>query len=142
MRAHSRPAEMGRVWTAPVGKGFFEAMLSAGWSGHVSGHLSRPFNVLQAMVPLARAGSRLMVRARSATAQNGFFRSGGFNWLGASTPRCPFQLRRRGSSASNLYAATVDVDAVRSLRDQGLGGTEIAKQLGIGRASVYRALSD
>ena len=36
---------------------------------------------------------------------------------------------------------TVDVGAVRALRDQGLGGSEIAKQLGIGRASVYRALS-
>ena len=37
---------------------------------------------------------------------------------------------------------SVDVSAVRALRDQGLGGSEIAKQLRIGRASVYRALSD
>jgi DNA invertase Pin-like site-specific DNA recombinase len=29
---------------------------------------------------------------------------------------------------------------VRALADQGLGGTEIARQLGIGRASVYRLL--
>jgi DNA invertase Pin-like site-specific DNA recombinase len=35
---------------------------------------------------------------------------------------------------------SVDAAAVRSLRDQGLGGSEIAKKLGIGRASVYRAL--
>jgi DNA invertase Pin-like site-specific DNA recombinase len=36
---------------------------------------------------------------------------------------------------------TIDVKAVRALRDQGLGGSEIAEKLGIGRASVYRALS-
>jgi DNA invertase Pin-like site-specific DNA recombinase len=36
--------------------------------------------------------------------------------------------------------ASVDVDAVRALRDQGVGASEIAKRLGIGRASVYRAL--
>lgn len=36
---------------------------------------------------------------------------------------------------------SVDVEAVRSLRQQGMGGSEIAKELGIGRASVYRALS-
>jgi DNA invertase Pin-like site-specific DNA recombinase len=35
---------------------------------------------------------------------------------------------------------SVDAAAVRSLRDQGLGGTEIAQRLKIGRASVYRAL--
>jgi DNA invertase Pin-like site-specific DNA recombinase len=49
------------------------------------------------------------------------------------------------AKAAGVYKGrkpTVDVDAVRSLRDQGLGGTQIAKQLGIGRASVYRALSD
>lgn len=49
------------------------------------------------------------------------------------------------AKAAGVYKGrkpTVDVDAVRSLRDQGHGGTEIAKQLGIGRASVYRALSD
>lgn len=49
------------------------------------------------------------------------------------------------AKAAGVYKGrkpTVDVDAVRSLRDQGLGGTQIAKQLGIGRASVYRAFSD
>ncbi|MGN7161758.1 recombinase family protein [Sphingomonas sp. SAFR-052] len=35
---------------------------------------------------------------------------------------------------------TVDGNAVRALRQQGVGGSEIAKRLGIGRASVYRAL--
>lgn len=34
----------------------------------------------------------------------------------------------------------VDVATVRSLRDQGIGPSEIAKRMGIGRASVYRAL--
>ncbi|MEG3086838.1 recombinase family protein [Sphingomonas sp. PB4P5] len=37
---------------------------------------------------------------------------------------------------------SVDADAVRSLRSQGLGPSEIAKQLGIGRASVYRVTPD
>jgi DNA invertase Pin-like site-specific DNA recombinase len=37
--------------------------------------------------------------------------------------------------------ATISPDAVRELRDQGLGATEIAKRLNIGRASVYRALA-
>ena len=36
---------------------------------------------------------------------------------------------------------TVDADAIKELRHQGLGGTEIAKRLGIGRASVYRVLA-
>jgi DNA invertase Pin-like site-specific DNA recombinase len=36
---------------------------------------------------------------------------------------------------------SVDVAAVRSLRDQGLGPVAIAKRLGIGRASVYRAIA-
>lgn len=35
---------------------------------------------------------------------------------------------------------TIDVTRIRSLSDQGLGATKIANQLGIGRASVYRAL--
>jgi DNA invertase Pin-like site-specific DNA recombinase len=35
---------------------------------------------------------------------------------------------------------TVDVVKVRELRDSGLGASAIAKELGIGRASVYRAL--
>lgn len=35
---------------------------------------------------------------------------------------------------------TVDVLAVKAMRDEGLGPTEIAKRLGIGRASVYRVI--
>jgi DNA invertase Pin-like site-specific DNA recombinase len=35
---------------------------------------------------------------------------------------------------------TVDVDAVRRLKAEGKGATEIAKELKIGRASVYRVL--
>lgn len=49
------------------------------------------------------------------------------------------------AKAAGVYKGrkrTVNVTAVRALRDQGLGGTEIANQLGIGRASVYRALND
>lgn len=36
---------------------------------------------------------------------------------------------------------TIDGEAVRALRAEGLGPSAIAKQLGIGRASVYRALA-
>ena len=35
---------------------------------------------------------------------------------------------------------TIDVQKVKELRDTGLGASAIAKELGIGRASVYRAL--
>ena len=35
---------------------------------------------------------------------------------------------------------TVDVEKVKELRDSGMGASAIAKELGIGRASVYRAL--
>lgn len=38
--------------------------------------------------------------------------------------------------------ATIDADRVRALRDAGKGATEIAKELNIGRASVYRVLGD
>jgi DNA invertase Pin-like site-specific DNA recombinase len=36
--------------------------------------------------------------------------------------------------------ASIDAAQVRQLKAQGLGATEIAKALSIGRASVYRAL--
>jgi DNA invertase Pin-like site-specific DNA recombinase len=36
--------------------------------------------------------------------------------------------------------AKIDATKVRALRDQALGGSEIAKRLGISRASVYRVL--
>ncbi len=36
--------------------------------------------------------------------------------------------------------ATIDSAAVRRLREEGKGATEIAKALGVGRASVYRVL--
>jgi len=36
--------------------------------------------------------------------------------------------------------ATINADAVRRLREEGLGPTAIAKRLGIGRASVYRVM--
>jgi len=35
---------------------------------------------------------------------------------------------------------SVDVERVRELRDNGMGGSAIAKEMGIGRASVYRAI--
>ena len=36
---------------------------------------------------------------------------------------------------------SVDVQKVKELRDSGMGASAIAKELGIGRASVYRALT-
>lgn len=48
------------------------------------------------------------------------------------------------AKAAGVYKGrkrTIDVEQVRSLRDQGLGATDIAAKLGIARASVYRALS-
>lgn len=49
------------------------------------------------------------------------------------------------AKAAGVYKGrkpSVDVAAVRKLREQGVSPTEIAKQLRIGRASVYRALQD
>ena len=36
---------------------------------------------------------------------------------------------------------SIDVERVRDLREQGMGASNIARELGIGRASVYRVLS-
>jgi DNA invertase Pin-like site-specific DNA recombinase len=47
------------------------------------------------------------------------------------------------AKAAGVYKGrkpSVDVSAVRDLRARGIGASEIAKQLGIGRASVYRAI--
>ena len=56
--------------------------------------------------------------------------------------------QRRGIEAAkargNVYKgrpATICPNAVKELREQGLGATAIAKKLGIGRASVYRMLA-
>ena len=40
---------------------------------------------------------------------------------------------------SGLSLPSVDVHRVKELRDSGMGGSAIAKDMGIGRASVYRA---
>jgi len=47
------------------------------------------------------------------------------------------------AKAAGVYKgrpASIDAAAVREMKVQGLGATEIAKALGIGRASVYRVL--
>ncbi|CAM3144012.1 MULTISPECIES: recombinase family protein [Sphingomonas] len=55
--------------------------------------------------------------------------------------------QRRGIDAAKLKGvykgrpATISPEAVRELHQQGIGATEIAKRLRIGRASVYRALA-
>ena len=48
------------------------------------------------------------------------------------------------AKAAGVYKGrkpSVDVEAVKALKVSGKGPTEIAKELGIGRASVYRALA-
>ena len=48
------------------------------------------------------------------------------------------------AKANGVYKGrkpSVDVVAVQSLRNEGIGPSDIAKRLGIGRASVYRVLS-
>lgn len=48
------------------------------------------------------------------------------------------------AKAAGVYKGrkpTVPVDEVRRLRNEGVSPTEIGRQLGIGRASVYRALA-
>ena len=47
------------------------------------------------------------------------------------------------AKAAGVYKGrkpSINLDNVKELRDQGLGATEIAKRLKIGRASVYRVL--
>ena len=47
------------------------------------------------------------------------------------------------AKAAGVYKgrpATIDAGAIRKLKEQGKGATEIAAELGIGRASVYRVL--
>jgi DNA invertase Pin-like site-specific DNA recombinase len=48
--------------------------------------------------------------------------------------------RAKAAGAYKGRRPTVDAAAVLQLKDQGVSPTAIAKQLGIGRASVYRAL--
>jgi DNA invertase Pin-like site-specific DNA recombinase len=49
------------------------------------------------------------------------------------------------AKAAGVYKGrkpSIDVEAVRQLKADGLGASEIAKRLGIGRASVYRVLEE
>jgi len=50
--------------------------------------------------------------------------------------------RREGKYKGRKPTARQKAEDVLALRREGYGGTEIAKRLGIGRASVYRILSD
>lgn len=48
------------------------------------------------------------------------------------------------AKAAGVYKGrpkTIDASQIKALRDAGVGGTEIAKRLGIARASVYRMLT-
>lgn len=48
--------------------------------------------------------------------------------------------KAKGRGVYKGRPATIDVAKVRELREAGVGPSDIAKQLGIGRASVYRVL--
>jgi DNA invertase Pin-like site-specific DNA recombinase len=48
--------------------------------------------------------------------------------------------RHFGRTWQGRHPASIDIAKVRELKGGGLGATEIAKALGIGRASVYRVL--
>ena len=53
--------------------------------------------------------------------------------------------RKAKAKAAGVYTGrkpSVDVAKVRELKAQGLGPSAIATQLGIGRASVYRAIAE
>lgn len=50
--------------------------------------------------------------------------------------------KAKGAGVYKGRPATIKPDAVRELKASGMGPSEIAKHLGIGRASVYRALKD
>ena len=67
--------------------------------------------------------------------------------LSSSTPTSqgtPAGRHREGKGSRRLQGRkpTVDVVRVRALQQQGIGPSAIAKTLGIGRASVYRALCE
>lgn len=70
-----------------------------------------------------------------------------FGMIGAVEKHFIRARQRRGIEAARLKGvykgrpATISPDAVRDLRAEGLGATQIAKRLGIGRASVYRLLA-
>ena len=49
-------------------------------------------------------------------------------------------VRLRLRSIGKCRKPSVDVERVKELRDSGMGASAIAKEMGIGRASVYRAL--
>ena len=49
--------------------------------------------------------------------------------------------KTEGKYKGRAPTARAKAEQIAALKAQGLGGTEIAKQLGIGRASVYRVLS-
>ena len=48
------------------------------------------------------------------------------------------------AKAAGVYKGrpkSIDADAIKALHKEGLGATEIAKRLGVGRASVYRCIA-
>ena len=92
------------------------------------------------------------IRTHEGVAPLPVFKTGPFNHSGTSPRMCKILIKRkystqgipRGSSShggtSVGPSADVDVEKVKELRDSGMGSSAISKEMGIGRASIYRAL--
>jgi DNA invertase Pin-like site-specific DNA recombinase len=61
-------------------------------------------------------------------------------WGSLVSLRQTYAKKGRWKASQKRRKPSVDVERVRELRDSGMGASAIAKEMGIARASVYRAL--
>jgi DNA invertase Pin-like site-specific DNA recombinase len=67
-------------------------------------------------------------------------RVGRFNEIRKGAPKAGGIVNTKAAGVSKGRPASIDAAQVRAMKAQGLGASEIAKALKIGRASVYRVL--